>query len=63
MNWENLNMWLYGVVTALITGVMILVRKVFTNERQIDLLTQKLEMFEEDVGEMKSDIKELLKRE
>lgn len=60
--WDNLNMWVYGLVTALITGVIILVRKVFTNEKQIALLKQDLDHIREDVKEMKQDIKQLVRR-
>ncbi len=73
MNWSDFNMWLYGLVTALISGVIYLVRRVFTNEKQIDLLKQKLETmetyrFERDqklehqLIEIRSDVKSLMRR-
>lgn len=55
-------MWVYGLVTALITSVIILVRKVLTNEKQVGLLKQDLENIKENVHEMKDDIKLLIRR-
>lgn len=60
--WDNLNMWLYGLVTALITGVIILVRKIFTAEKKVALLEQQLVNLTDDVREMKDDIKSLIRR-
>lgn len=70
--WTNLNMWVYGFITALIGGCVILIRKVLTNERQIDLLKQQLditnqyrkerdEKMEHQLTEIRSDIKALIK--
>lgn len=70
--WTNLNMWVYGFITALIGGCVLLIRKVLTNERQIDLLKQQLEItnvyrkerdekMEHQLTEIRSDIKALIR--
>lgn len=60
--WDNLNTWLYGLVTALIGGALVAIRRLFTNEKQIALLKQELDNIKEDVKEMKHDIKQLISR-
>ena len=60
--WDNLNMWLYGLVAALIGGVTILVRKIFTAEKKVALLELQLSNIKDDVHEMKTDIKSLIRR-
>ena len=72
MSWSDINNWVYGLVTALISGVIILIRKVVTNEKQIQLLEADIkrreeynrEKFEEikiQLTEVKQDIKELIR--
>lgn len=69
--WEDLNMYVYGVISALATGVVLLVRKVITNERQIDLLRQEItirnetyqkanEEMKEQLSEIRLDVKQLM---
>lgn len=60
--WDNLNTWLYGLVTALTGGALVLIRRLFTNEKQIALLKQELDNIKDDVKEMKHDIKQLISR-
>ena len=72
MSWSDINNWVYGLVTALIAGVIALIRKVLTNEKQIQLLEADIkrreeynqERFEEikiQLTEVKQDIKELIR--
>lgn len=72
MSWSDINNWVYGLVTALISGIIILIRKVLTNEKQIQLLEADIkrreeynrEKFEEikiQLTEVKHDIKELIR--
>lgn len=58
--WEDLNMYVYGVISALATGVVLLVRKVITNERQIDLLRQEITIRNEAYQEANKEMKEQL---
>ena len=69
--WEDLNMYVYGVISALATGVVLLVRKVITNEKQIDLLRQEITIrneayqeankeMKEQLSEIRSDVKQLM---
>lgn len=69
--WEDLNMYVYGVISALATGVVLLVRKVITNEKQIDLLRQEItirnetyqkanEEMKEQLSEIRLDVKQLM---
>lgn len=69
--WEDVNMYVYGVISALATGVVLLVRKVITNERQIDLLRQEINLrnesyqeanreMKEQLSEIRSDVKQLM---
>jgi hypothetical protein len=60
--WDDVNMWIYGVASALAGGVILLIRKILTNEKKIELLEFQLKNLTEDVGEMKSDIKSLIRR-
>ena len=61
--WEDINMYVYGVISALATGVVLLVRKVITNERQIDLLRQEItirnESYNQAYGELKEQLSEI----
>ena len=68
---EDINMYIYGVISALATGVVLLVRKVITNERQIDLLRQEINLrnesyqeanreMKEQLSEIRSDVKQLM---
>lgn len=70
--WAELNVYIYGLVSALITGVVILVRKVITNEKQIELLKQHITQQENfslernddikaQLSEIRSDVKQLMK--
>lgn len=58
--WEDLNMYVYGVISALATGVVLLVRKVITNERQIDLLRQEITIRNETYQKANDEMKEQL---
>lgn len=70
--WAELNVYIYGLVSALITGVVILIRKVITNEKQIELLKQHITQQENfslernddikaQLSEIRSDVKQLMK--
>lgn len=60
--WDNMNMWLYGIASALFAGCVFLVRKVFTADKKIALLEQQLVNIVDDVKEMKDDVKLLIRR-
>lgn len=70
---SELNTWVYGIVTGLIAGIIWLIRKVVTNEKQLDLLKQELttreeyrkeaeQKINEHLSELRSDIKNLLSK-
>lgn len=72
-SWLDINVWLYGVVSGLIAAIVILIRKVLTNEKQIDLLRQTLsdrevyrkerdERLDDQLSEIRNDIKALMRR-
>ena len=51
-----------GVTSGVVAGVMWLIRRVITNEKQIALLEQSLNERDKDIKEIKQDIKHLLDR-
>jgi hypothetical protein len=57
---SELNTWVYGVVSGLIAGIIWLIRKVITNERQVELLKQEITLREETRKETEQEIKEHL---
>lgn len=70
--WENFNVYIYGLLSALFTGILLLVRKVITNEKQIELLKQHIAQQEtfnqqrnqdikDQLIEIRSDVKQLMK--
>ncbi len=72
MNWDHFNMWLYGIITSMVAGIIYLVRMVFTNNTQIQLLKQQLilqhaslerrdDKIDSQLVEIRSDIKTLMK--
>lgn len=56
---QSATSWL---VVSLFGGIAWLVRLVFTNQKQIELLQQSIERDRADVKELKADMKELLRR-
>lgn len=71
--WSELNTWAYGAVSALVLGIIALVRRLITNEKQIELLKTEIKMREEyrhlhdqrldaNMQEMRTDIKLLIKQ-
>lgn len=72
VDWSNVNTWLYGIVMTLIGGIVYLVRRVFTNQAELELLKQRLELYEHyrkeqtasiqnQLIEIRTDIKSLMK--
>lgn len=70
---SEINVWLYGIVSGLIAGIIWLLRKVNTNEAQIELLKKEIELRTEaakdseaeikaHLSEMRSDIKSLMSK-
>lgn len=68
---QELSMWVYGAVGALMTGVYVTIRKVTTNERQIMLLENEIRLrrefdleryirLESSLEEVKKDLKILI---
>jgi len=51
-----------AATSAVMGGVVWLIRRVITNERQIALLEQSLRSRDDDIKEIKQDIKHLLER-
>jgi cell division protein FtsL len=51
---------LTSITLSLIGGVVWLVRKVFTNEKQIALLEAEINRRNEDIKEIKADVKSLI---
>lgn len=58
---SELNTWVYGIVTGLLAGILYLVRKIHTNEKQIELLKQEIATREEYRKDNDTQIKEQLK--
>ncbi|WP_150524038.1 hypothetical protein [Roseibium sediminis] len=54
--------FLAGLFSTMVGGVIWLVRRVITNEKQIALLEQALKARDDDLKEIKQDIKNLLGR-
>lgn len=72
IDWSNINTWLYGIVMSLVGGIVYLVRRVFTNQAELELLKQRLELYEHyrkeqttsiqnQLIEIRTDIKSLMK--
>jgi hypothetical protein len=72
VTWDNFNIYIYGLLTALFSGILLLVRKVLTNEKQIELLKQHIsqqEAFNQErnleiknqLSEIRGDVKQLMK--
>jgi cell division protein FtsL len=51
---------LTSITLSLIGGVVWLVRKVFTNEKKIALLEAEIKRRNEDIKEIKADVKSLI---
>lgn len=69
--WSEINVWLYGIASACVGAIIVLVRKIHTNEKQIDLLKQEIATREEfrrerdneikgQLAELRSDVKALM---
>lgn len=56
----DLDKILTSITVSLIGGVVWLVRKVFTNEKQIALLEAEIKRRNEDIKEIKADVKSLI---
>lgn len=67
----EINTWLYGIASGAVGAVIVLVRKINTNEKQIDLLKQEIATREEfrkerdeeikgQLAELRSDVKALM---
>lgn len=54
--WEDISVYLYGVISTLATAVVILVRKVLTNEKQLELLKQEITLREQHNKEVRDKI-------
>lgn len=72
IDWSNVNTWLYGTAMMLLGGIIYLVRRVFTNQAEVELLKQRLEMYEShrkeqatvvhnQLIEIRTDIKSLMR--
>lgn len=68
---SELNTWVYGVATAVVAGAIGLIRKIITNERQIELLKKEITLREEyrkqrdetlnsQLSEIRDDVKQLM---
>jgi len=57
IEWDKV---LTSITLSLIGGVVWLVRKVFTNEKQIALLEAEIKRRNEDIKEIKADVKSLI---
>lgn len=71
--WAQVNNLIYAIVTAVIAAFVVLIRKVLTNEKQIALLKQEIaqrneyreeqdKVFRTELAELRSDVKDILKR-
>lgn len=64
MNWyDYLGYIVNALIIALVGAVVALIRKVFTNEKEIAILTEKLkavDRIEEEITELRTDIKDIL---
>lgn len=72
IDWSNVNTWLYGIAMTLLGGIIYLVRRVFTNQAEVELLKQRLELYEHyrkeqaavvqnQLIEIRTDIKTLMR--
>ena len=59
---SDINYYFVAIFGAILTGVGYLIRKVFTDEKKIALLEQKLTSLEGDISDIRSDVKQLLFR-
>lgn len=60
---EYIGYFVNALIIALVGAIVALVRKVFTNEKEIAMLAQKLkavDRIEEEVKELRTDIKDIL---
>lgn len=60
---EYVGYFVNALIIALVGAIVALVRKVFTNEKEIAMLAQKLkavDRIEEEVRELRTDIKDIL---
>lgn len=68
---SELNTWAYGIATAIVAGATVLIRKIITNETQINLLKaeitvreeyrkQRDEAFNAQLSEIRDDVKQLM---
>ncbi len=73
MNWDHINVWLYGIFMAMVGGIGYLVRVIFTNQVQVQLLKEKLDLqdmyrmerdlkLDSQLTELRSDIKTLMRK-
>ena len=60
IDWSNVNTWLFGIAMTLLGGIVYLVRRVFTNQAEIELLKQRLELYEHYRKEQTAEIKNQL---
>lgn len=60
IDWSNVNTWLYGIAMTLLGGIVYLIRRVFTNQAEIELLKQRLELYEHYRKEQTAEIKNQL---
>lgn len=56
IDWSSVNTWLYGTAAMLVGGVVYLVRRVFTNQAEINLMKQRLELYEHYRKEQTTEI-------
>lgn len=70
----EINVWLYGIASASAGAIVMLIRKINTSEKQIDLLRQEISIREEynkekigriegSLSEIRTDIKLLIGKE
>lgn len=70
---SEINTWLYGLATGLLAGVIYLLRKITTNEKQIEMLRAEISMREEyrekrdvsidsQLSEIRDDIKSIIRK-
>lgn len=68
---SELNTWVYGVASSAAFGIVYLIRKINTNEKQITLLKQEIALREEyrkardetlnnQLSEIRDDVKQLM---
>lgn len=72
IDWSSVNTWLYGIAMTLLGGIIYLIRRVFTNQAEVELLKQRLELYEKyraeqaslvhsQLIEIRTDIKTLMR--